>query len=197
MAKEEGEAPVEDGVLERVAEFLTRRFPKVFGTREPNTAGAPDPIVEPPAPDRQEEAAMADQKNDDEVEKLRRDSEELAALKKRQREAAAKQFAADAVSKYKNLLPFGAEGLAGFYSRLADDDAERPLASGSRVEQLQSLFKALPAHNLTSEVAASELPPGAVALDNDADPDKALVKQGVESAKSYADKANAAGQPRK
>lgn len=195
LSPKEGDAvgTEEEGLFERVAEFLTSRFPGVFGAGKPklaeSVAGEP---AEAPQTDGQEDAGMSDRTDSVDVEQLRKDSEELARLKQQQREGAAQQFATDAVAKHKTLLPFGATGLATFFSQLSDDDERAPLASGSRVAQLQELFNALPAHSLTTEAAAT-IPEDGTVLDNDADPDKRLVKEGVDSIKAYAERVNAAG----
>lgn len=178
---------MDESLFERLSEAVAEGFRRVFGGKQPRPAGeAAEEPAEATLKKKQEEAGMAEQKNDGvDVEQLRRDSEELAALKKQQREDAAEQFSKDAVAKHRTLLPFGADKLKGLFAQLSEDDADRPLATGSRVEQLQALFAALPGHKLTRELAASELPEGAVVLDNDSDPEQTQAKKAREKAREW------------
>lgn len=190
--KDEAE-PMSESIFARLTDAITEAFGRVFGGKGvPSIPGTP-PIPPAKSAATEEHDDMSEKYNSVDVEKLRRDSEELAALKKQQRGNAAAQFASEQVTKHKNLLPFGQTKLQALYMQLADDDTAMPLAEGSRVEQLTTLFSALPGHNLTKEHAAGKLPEGAVVLENDDDPDQALVKQGRESATAYAAKANQTG----
>jgi ClpP class serine protease len=77
---------------------------------------------------------------------------------------------AKATVEAKKSLPFGYDSLKAQYLAAAEDDARAPLATGSRVENLKAMFAALPAHNLTTEQAAAQLPAGATVLPNEPDP---------------------------
>jgi ClpP class serine protease len=114
-------------------------------------------------------------------------------LQKDMRAEQAATFATEQVTKHKTLLTFGKDKLQGLFAQLTEDDATSPLAQGTRVEQLQAVFTALPGHHLTAEQAAGIVPDGATVLENDSDPDNKLIEAGRESARKFGEKANAAG----
>jgi hypothetical protein len=193
----EEEELMSEGIFDRFADYLTERFPNLFGDKSTtNNPPAPDAATKPEAaPDRTEEnSEMSNKPGDMDVEKLRRDSEELATLKTQQRKQSSMDFATEQVTKNKSLLPFGVEKLQSLHEQLSLDDVTSPLSHGSRVEQLKSLFAAIPPHSLTKEQAAGTLPAGASVLTNDADdPVDAENKRSVESARKFGEQRNATG----
>jgi ClpP class serine protease len=102
-----------------------------------------------------------------------------------QRVATAEAFAKETIEA-KKALPFGFESLKAQYLAAAEDDARSPLASGSRVENLKAMFTALPAHNLTKEQAAAELPPNAKTLAGDPDPVQKMAEEARTGAREWA-----------
>jgi hypothetical protein len=176
-----------EGLFERLTEAIAEGFRRVTGGKHA-TNPAPGAENQPVEADvgSKEEAGMSDKQNEEELTRLRKDSEELALLKKTQRENAAKTFASDAVSKHKNLMPFGADRLQALFEQLSQDDERDPLGTGSRVGQLQELFAALPAHNLTKEQAAVKPPDGSQVLENDPDPEQKLAAEKRKNASAWA-----------
>jgi hypothetical protein len=195
LLSKKDEELMNETILERVAEFLTERFPSVFGDKSTSTnPPAPEAGTKPDAtPVRTEENSEMSTNNFD-VEKLRRDSEELAALKTQQRKQASKDFATEQVAKNRTLLPFGHDKLQSLHEQLSIDDSLNPLSQGSRVEELKALFAAIPGHNLTSERAAGKLPEGSTVLNNDPpNAEETEIKRSEDSARKFAEQRNATG----
>lgn len=184
-------------LLERVSEAVADGFRRAFGGKPPT----PPPALEagglPGGDAAEDDNDMSDKTNNEEVERLRKDSEELAKMKAKERQAGAEKFATEQVTKHKRLLPFGKDKLQTIYLRLADGDQSLAAGEESGVKLLMDMFSALPGHNLTTELAAGQLPDGATVLDNESDPDKALVKQGQTSIRAFAERANNAGASRR
>jgi hypothetical protein len=194
--KGEGADDMNEGLFARLEETLAKAFRRAFGGKPPNIPAeeaADGPNLETAPTEKQEDAGMAEDKNNAaEVERFRRDSEELARIKSEQRTKDAESFAKDCI-KNKKFLPFGFQNLKAEYEQRAADDEALPLASGSRVENLREMVKGLPAHNLTSEQAAARVPADATVLDNDEDPEKASVKNSYERAAAWGRSANTNG----
>lgn len=181
-----------ESLLERLSESIVDGLRRAFGGKQPPTMPALED-GEANAPAGAEGAEMSEQtrRDDAEVERLRKDSEELQRLKREARGHDAEAFAKlYTTGKDAAFTPDAFNALKAEYLQRAEDDERSPLASGSRVENLKQMFAALPAHNLTTELAASELPPGAAVLNNDSDPLKASVEKAAANARAWAASAN-------
>lgn len=113
---------------------------------------------------------LASTEDSDEVKALRVKAAEFDALQakvKEQQTAAleseAEAFAGSLVTG-KIIMPAKMEAFKAEYLQRAQDDADKPLATGSRVENFKAALEGLPKHNLTDEFMKSEVPTGAVVL---------------------------------
>ena len=97
---------------------------------------------------------------------LEREREARGQLEARVRNDQATAFAKDLVRAGK-AIPAQNPALTTLYLQLAEDDAARPMSTGSRLEALQQLFADALPHGLTAE---TEIPTGAKVLDPVATP---------------------------
>jgi ClpP class serine protease len=102
-----------------------------------------------------------------------------------QRTKDAETFAKETIAAHK-AFPLSYDKLKAEFELRAKDDERDPLSSGSRVETLRAIFNELPAHNLTTELAAGQLPPGATVLQNDPDPHAKLIEETRNGAREWA-----------
>lgn len=194
LPQHEGEV-MHQGLFDRLTEAVADGFRRAVGNKPPtpppqqhSEAEADKPASADHKPEREDDMDTA--KDTAEVERLRADSAELARIKRERREQEAKSFATDQIKAHKRLLPFGFQNLQAEYLQRAEDDERAPLAAGSRVENLRAIFAALPAHHLTEEQAAAQLPKGAEILDNNEGGEQALAQAAYQNAKAWGEKAN-------
>ncbi|HEX8653101.1 MAG TPA: S49 family peptidase [Pyrinomonadaceae bacterium] len=145
--------------------------------------------------DERQEATAALSESAEESEDVRQLRERAARYEVRAKEErieAAKKFAGEQVVA-KAIFPRTMEKLEALCVALAEADDKLSLTgSASLMAQVKAIFADLPKHNLTKEMAASDLPKGSVALNPDAGAENELLspETASASARAYAERAN-------
>jgi signal peptide peptidase SppA len=144
---------------------------------------------QPVAPVQQPTQAPIAQQPPAESEEVKKLKAENAKLKQEKITQAADAFVKTAITS-RSIVPAEAESFKAQYVQAAIDDEANPLADGSRVKILEASLEKRPKHNLSMELVKSQIPNGAYALDNNADPEAAELEKVRASTKDFAEKMN-------
>lgn len=127
----------------------------------------------------------------DEIKALRARAARYEAQARAEHEKAAVAYAGELVLA-KRIMPASQAKAESLLKALADDDYARPVAEGqmARVDQFKALCADLPKHTLCTEMVASDLPDGAMALNPDAGTQDDVVKAAAAAARAYAERTN-------
>lgn len=152
------------------------------------TVPPPASAVPPPAQVSNEVQTLQDQlkATNEKAEALER---KMAAQEAAERKKDAETFVGQLVIG-RSLMPAKMEEFERLYIQAAEDDVVNPLQSGSRVENIKSACEGLPKHTLTTEYLQTDLPPGSMVLNPDANNQEAQLKADEERSRNWAKRQN-------
>lgn len=152
------------------------------GTEDGASASAPTTLKAPKAADMVASIELSAAAQ----EEMTRLKAEVAALQESRREGKAEAFTDSMVSAHK-ILPAETDAITALYLQCAADDDESPLAEGSRVALIQTMFDKRAAHTISREFGKANL---TVVPSVAADKEDEEVKAEKEAAEKFATKAN-------